>query len=135
MLNQMRYIIAGATAFESPGPRVPTGMLRRLNIIAQRRQDHDDSAGHVSIPGGASTSTPETSISDTRLFRHPNARPDIDEIPGIDALSRHSISGNARSGNEESRSGRRSSGHQERPMDVAAERAWNLRSAALHGRR
>ncbi|CAM9322511.1 unnamed protein product, partial [Laminaria digitata] len=53
-----------ATAFESPGPVVPTGMLRRLNIIAQRRQDqdHDDNAGSVSIPdSGASTSTRETS--------------------------------------------------------------------------
>lgn len=131
----MRYNIAGATAFESPGPRVPTGMLRRLNIIAQRRQDQGDSAGYASIPDGASTSTPETSISDTRPFRHLHARPGTDAVPGNDALSGHSMSGSARSGSEESRSGRRSSGHQERPMDAATERAWSLRSAALHSRR
>lgn len=109
-------------------------MLRRLNVIAQRRQDHD-SAGSVSIPGGASTSTPENSITDTRPFRHLNARPGNDAITGNAIVSGSAISGNARSGSEGSRSGRRSSGHQERPMDAASEGAWSLRSAALNGGR
>ena len=107
-------------------------MLRRLNVIAQRRQDHEHTAGSVSIPGGASTSTHETSISSARPFRHVNAV--SGNATPSDVTSGNATAGNLRTGSEESRSGRRSSDHQERPVDTA-DSAWSLRSAVLHGGR
>lgn len=41
----MTYLrLPGATAFESLGPNAPAGMIRRLNIVAQRRGHNDDNS-------------------------------------------------------------------------------------------
>ncbi len=62
---------AGATAFENQGPHIPDGMLRRLNIVAQRtgRRNHHDGFGiesnDDSTPDG---STPTNRRSGNPLF-------------------------------------------------------------------
>lgn len=54
-----RLPLPGATALESPGPDAPSGMVRRLNIVAQRRGHSDDST--PTTADGAMTQTQDTS--------------------------------------------------------------------------
>lgn len=76
------HVEPGATAFESEGPHVPVGMLRRLNSIAmhtsRRNHHHDDVSAEATASGtdsgtadGVTPSTRYNNSSDADTRRAP----------------------------------------------------------------
>lgn len=89
--------LPGATAFESLGPNAPAGMIRRLNIVAQRRGHNDDNSPAIAdgamtqIQDASSVSHAETVVrlvngpragnKETRTARRHNGYPSSVDIP------------------------------------------------------
>lgn len=91
----LRKQLPGATAFESQGPHAPPGMLRRLNIIAQRRRNQN----------GIGTN----STSDGAPFRFEGSL-SVAEMP-------RALTSGMRPGSNDCRTGRANSGSRQHPTD------------------
>lgn len=116
----------GATAFESQGPHVPVGMLRRLNAIAQRtsrRNRHHDDVGIEATANSSDNGTSE-GVASTRRYNSNLSMPRQSELQPVAATQKGF-------GPNTPGSGSGSPGHQHRyqPANGAHDGAGSVRSA------
>lgn len=79
-------VVTGATAFESIGPHVPAGMLRRLNIVAQRQRGNHS---HVESEPAASALRRHPADSSAGTRRGLSGRANEQSVKECRARRRH----------------------------------------------